>query len=232
METRYRVSLSAFALALGFLAATPATAQTIQSTFDSGLDGWTAFGITTSWQSTGGNPGGFIRGDDEPFTSYLLAPAAFLGDLSAFNGGQLSFDHIVLDTQGNPIEGLGGTVEIFSGIQSASADLLTPSLTWQTGSVSLTAAAWSVSQATWTSILSNVTEIRVVIDSTFGDNSDGFDNFTIVAPEPPPAVPVLGPAAGSILTLLILASGIIVTRQEKTTATCCPPSRIWTPPTS
>ena len=179
------VSQLAFALTLNLLIVRPATGLTIQSTFDSGLEGWTAVLITTTWQTTGGNPGGFLRGVDQPFTSYLLAPAAFLGDLSAFNGGYMSFDHIALDTAGESIAGLGGTVEIYSGSQVASADLLTPMTSWQTGSAPLTATAWGVSQATWTSLLSNVTEIRVIVDSTLsGGNADGFDNFTIVTPEP------------------------------------------------
>jgi hypothetical protein len=173
----------------------PATGLTIQSTFESGLDGWTAVLISTTWQSTGGNPGGFLRGVDQPLTSYLRAPAAFLGDLSAFNGGYLSFDHIALDTGGEPIAGLGGTVEIYSGSQVASADLLTPVTSWQTGSAPLTATAWGVSPATWTSLLSNVTEIRVIVDSTqSGGNVDGFDNFTMVTPEPG--------------TVLLLAAGV------------------------
>jgi hypothetical protein len=187
-----RTSSSAFAIALAFafgiVASRPAAGLTIQSTFDSGLEGWTAFAIGTSWQSSGGNPGGYLRGDDQPNASYLIAPAAFLGNLSAFDGGQLSFDHIAIDLDNMPIAGAGGEVTIFSGAQSATADLLTPLLTWQTGSVPLTAAAWGVSQATWTGILANVTGIHVVIDSTVGVGTDGFDNFTMVTPEPATAL--------------------------------------------
>lgn len=185
-----RISVLAFGLAFvfGIGVSRPAAALTIQSSFDAGLEGWTALGIGLSWQSTGGNPGGYIRGDDLANASYLIAPAAFLGDLSAFDGGQMSFDHIAIDLDGMPIAGSGGEVTIFSGAQSATADLLTPSLTWQTGSVPLTASAWGVSQAEWTSILANVTGIQIVIDSTLAVGADGFDDFTIVTPEPTTAL--------------------------------------------
>jgi hypothetical protein len=178
----------AFALTLGIGAARPADALTIASGFDAGLEGWTAAAIALSWQPAGGNPGGYLRGDDLANTSYLIAPAAFLGDLSAFDGGWMAFDHIAIDLDGFPTAGAGGEVTIFSGAQSATADLLTPSTSWQTGTLSLTAAAWGVDQASWSAILANVTAIHVVIDSTFGVGTDGFDNFTIVTPEPATAL--------------------------------------------
>jgi hypothetical protein len=100
----------------------------------------------------------------------------------------MAFDHIAIDLDGFPISGHGGEVTIFSGAQSATADLLTPSTSWQTGSVPLTAAAWGVSQSSWSGILGNVTAIHVVIDSTTGVGTDGFDNFSIVTPEPATAL--------------------------------------------
>ena len=196
--SRTRASTFAIALAFAFGIGASRPAVALQTSFDSGLDGWTAFGIAISWQSSGGNPGGYLRGDDLADASYLIAPAAFLGNLSAFDGGQMSFDHIAIDLDGFPIAGAGGEVTIFSGAQSATADLLTPSLSWQTGSVPLTAAAWGVSQATWTGILANVTAIYIVIDSTFGVGTDGFDNFTIV-PEPATALLLGGGIAGVAL---------------------------------
>jgi hypothetical protein len=187
MLLRAAVAL-AFSFALGTGIARSATGLTIESGFDAGLEGWTAFGIAIAWQPAGGNPGGLIRGVDLAGESYLIAPAAFLGDLSSFDGGWIAFDQIAIDLDGFPISGGGGEVTLFSGALSATADLLTPSLTWVTGSVALTAAAWNVDQATWSSILSNVTQIRVVIDSTFGVGTDGFDNFTIATPEPATAL--------------------------------------------
>jgi len=188
------------AFAVGIGASTPAAGLTIQSSFDSGLEGWTASGITISWQPSGGNPGGYLRADDQANASYLIAPASYLGNLSAFDGGQLSFDQIAIDLDNMPIAGHGGEVTIFSGAQSATADLLTPVLTWQTGSVPLTAAAWGVSQATWTGILANVTGIHVVIDSTMGVGTDGFDNFTMVTPEPATALLLGAGIAGMALS--------------------------------
>ena len=91
-------------------------APIISSTFDGGLDGWTAVGfgdpsftfvppsvtlpiVDTSpdmeWSATGGNPGGFAKFVDainEP-SSLALAPSQFLGDLTDYIGGTLSFQH-------------------------------------------------------------------------------------------------------------------------------------------
>lgn len=128
-------------LACGLGAARPAPGLTIQSSFDAGLEGWTAAAVALSWQSAGGNPGGYLRGADQANTSYLIAPAAFRGDLSSFDGGTMAFDHIAIDLDDFPIAGAGGEVTIFSGAQSATAELLTPLQSWQTGTVLLTAAA-------------------------------------------------------------------------------------------
>jgi hypothetical protein len=64
--------------ALGFLAALPAKADLI-STFDSGAEGWNAIDrtgdYTSTWQSAGGNPGGYLLGSE---TDPLGGPAIFM----------------------------------------------------------------------------------------------------------------------------------------------------------
>src|SRR5438093_839403 len=74
-------------------------AATITSTFDTGSDGWTYNEGTFMFVSSGGNPGGHLELSDtgpgfEDFA--VFAPSKFLGDLSAFNRGMLSFDWVVL----------------------------------------------------------------------------------------------------------------------------------------
>lgn len=68
------------------------------STFDSGDDGWRlvstlGYNGPVSWLSTGGNPGGFIYGQDPDTGAFgFAAPAKFLGDKSAAYGTNLTFD--------------------------------------------------------------------------------------------------------------------------------------------
>lgn len=101
----------------GLLSLAPHPANAVSSTFDSGLDGWTAVGIDVSYQlfpfpaltgiaitdnaadmvhaGADGNPGGYAQLTDmiaEP-SSLASAPAAYLGDLTAYIGGTFSFDH-------------------------------------------------------------------------------------------------------------------------------------------
>jgi gliding motility-associated-like protein len=70
----------------------------IVSTFDTDRDGWTAIdsqtGANPTYQSTGGNSGGFIQVVDgvAGTATYYNAPAKFLGDRSASYGAFLRFD--------------------------------------------------------------------------------------------------------------------------------------------
>jgi len=61
-------------LAVG-LAASAADA-TVVSTFDSGLDGWAKAnsdsGSDVIWESTGGNPGGYLRYDEAGFPTLIV----------------------------------------------------------------------------------------------------------------------------------------------------------------
>lgn len=112
------LSFSLVACSLGALS--PAPAAAISSTFDTDLEGWEAWGLDYTatiippavtdlfltpnagdmvHESTGGNPDGYARLTDaiEEPSSFALAPSAFTGDLSAFAGGTLSFDHKIFD---------------------------------------------------------------------------------------------------------------------------------------
>jgi hypothetical protein len=65
------------------------------SYFSDGQEGWSAFGDgTLTYESTGGNGGGYLRMiDQEQDTSYFFdAPSKFLGDQSSAYGGILEFD--------------------------------------------------------------------------------------------------------------------------------------------
>jgi hypothetical protein len=110
---RRKHASAAIALSLLLFIAAPARAGLITSTFDTDADGWTSVTLkypnpgapppilgtfTPNWFPTGGTPGGFIYLNDPDGsnatgdTQYWKAPTKFLGNLSAFYGGNLSFD--------------------------------------------------------------------------------------------------------------------------------------------
>lgn len=66
------------------------------STFDTDAEGWTVLNDARSfgWSPSNGNPGGNIGAVDigSGETWYYVAPARFLGDMSAAIGGSLSYD--------------------------------------------------------------------------------------------------------------------------------------------
>lgn len=73
----------------------------VSSTFDVDNEGWRVTGRVDSdiprWTATDGHPGGAISASFKPSgggsrTGYFIAPAKFLGDMSAAYGGVLQFD--------------------------------------------------------------------------------------------------------------------------------------------
>ena len=173
-------------------------AAEIRSAFTASLEGWTAadtVGGTPTHVAAGGNPGGYVFLDNaENLWTYVVAPAAFLGDLSGFDGGTLSFD-------GDQLTGNGlyestnfnyGNVYLIGPTVTTVLDLAqgpVPVGPWVTYSASLDAATWGATPADWATLLSNVTEIRVYLEGTFGSETNGFDNFVIesavnTVPEP------------------------------------------------
>jgi len=187
-------TLSAIA-ALAALALNPGFAQTVRSDFNASAEGWTHTGAAAfQQQAAGGNPGGFLYIDPaELDVTFIYAPAKFLGNLLAFNGGSVSFDGNMLGIGGSPYSAPGfdyGHLRLSSGIASATLDLL-PSPgqpgqnQWTTYSAPLTAGAWGKSEAEWLALLGNVTEVRLSVEAMFGAEVQGIDNFTVTAvPEP------------------------------------------------
>lgn len=130
----------------------------ITSTFDTDADGWTGItspigsptwpigltGLALTFTSADGNPAGSVRiGDPNEDWTYFRAPAKFLGDLTAYAAGTLSFDSrtVVGGTQANEAEVvlMGGGLVL---THEARSDL--PG-TWASISVPLVASAWRVS---------------------------------------------------------------------------------------
>ena len=192
--------LHRFPTLLALLAPVPLAAQlTIQSSFDAGTDGWSHSGASVFKQeASGGNPGGFLYIDNsEGPVTWILAPSGFEGNLSAYDGGTISFDGKMLGTGGSPWGPSPqdyGNVYLYGGAGVASADLkpgvppsspgLPSTSQWEHYTLPLTASAFNTSPATWTAILANVTSLELSVEALFGAEIQGIDNVRIEAPIP------------------------------------------------
>jgi len=194
---RYSI-LSAFVLCF-LLMSVPAQA-TLQYTFDATSEGWsTVDGATfNGWQSTNGNPGGYIKGTDSVGgpTWYFASPS--LGNMSSYKGGTLSYDVNLLYKSGSYFD--NSEVIIKSGSTTMSWNPATahqPAVNaWTTYSVDLTSANFGVSEATFNSIMSNVTTIWIRGEYISGGDSEGLDNVKVTSAVPLP------------LPILLLGSGL------------------------
>jgi hypothetical protein len=201
------------------LALGSAGATVILSDFTTNVDGWTLVtrGIIT-YRATGGNLGGYLDVQDTgsaSYDDYIYAPAKFLVDLTAFNGGTLSFDAKWLDLAGGTLNNNSfGTIRL-GGATGVSRDLAViglPGATWAPYSINLTAAAWGLTEAQWTTLLANVTEIRICLDATVLANEHiGFDNFQLYHDDQPSEEPLPDPQA-----LWLMVAGLaLVTWQTR-----------------
>jgi len=182
-------------LAVG-LAASAADA-TVVSTFDSGLDGWAKAnsdsGSDVIWESTGGNPGGYLRYDEagSGILDFVAAPAKFLGDKASYYGGTLSFD-IRTDTLSNPTN-VDAQVMLIGNGRTLRFALPDPSPVniWHHRSIDLTeTAGWiddgtdaAPSQSDMIAVLGDLTSLQLLTDYRNGDENPSYDNVMLV-PEP------------------------------------------------
>lgn len=192
MKTRHLIAASL--LALGAAAAD----ANISSSFGSRLEGWTGAGGTVSYVASGGNGGGYLSQTDTLNTwMSVSAPAAFLGNLSAYLGGVLSFDvknisNHASDLQSGP---WFGAVTITGAAGSASRNVAGtgPGLPladglWHTYSAMLSPALWSGNLA---AALANTTAITLTLEFNSAIiETAGLDNFQI-SPVPEPASALL-----------------------------------------
>jgi hypothetical protein len=194
-----RISLWATSMVLAFgLHAQPVSAMTITNSFDADAQGWAGNPGQGSlaWVAAGGNPGGHIQISDigvttnNGFGSGALAGPDFLGDLTAFDGGTLSFDMATFAGGGATFESFGN-LQIQGGGLVATTDVAAsaPAGGWQNYSTSFDATSWGVSTADWLTILSDVALFGFPTDAFDGADTIGVDNVALstINPVPVPA---------------------------------------------
>ncbi len=146
--------------------------------FETGLDGWTVISDgTCSWQASAGNPGGWMRVDDNATGGHIWAkaPAKFQGDwrnyVSVTADVRMVFG-TATETFEFRISGPGGGAEYKTG--------LIPTDSWQTFSAPLGPEHWSITSGSWDAIIQNVSQLLVEAEFLTGDEACGFDNVHLM----------------------------------------------------
>jgi len=163
------------------------------ASFDADAEGWTTTnGGAQVWMPTGGNGGGWLQVTDVTNDDFLLnAPAAWLGNWSAYAGGTLSFDAKNVNGEA-PDWAPFGEVTFTSGASTFAFDLVAANNPpadgqWHHFTVSLS----SVPAA----MLANVTGLTIKGEFHAGVTEVvGLDNIQVTAavPEPTEAALMLG----------------------------------------
>ena len=156
------------------------------STFNYDDEGWhPGNDVTLSWQSSGGNPGGFLQGDDwgDGRVWYYVSPVSWTGNWSPYIGYTLSFDLKIID-RGTPTVYDYATVRIYGSdgdVMDWYAD--DPGNSWTHYELVLNASTFGESESYFEGIMSDVTElwIRGEYGGTF--DIEGLDNV-VVTPIP------------------------------------------------
>jgi len=177
------------------------------SRFNHGDEGWTATGAQITYESSGGNPGGYLNIEDTGGDTFIVtAPSKFYGNLSKFDGGFISYDVIsIVPTL--PLTSVGsgfGRIAILGGGSNATFDYapnppIPSNQSWTEYIAPMNAAAWNTTQENWEKILSNVTLMYIILEPN-NWSTVGFDNFEIkhhYQPVPEPS------------TLFLLTTGLL-----------------------
>lgn len=186
-----RAGLDTFGL---YIERPPVTWPGLSSTFDSDMENWRKYeGVTLGWESTGGNPGGFLRGyNDGSGVWHYVSPESWNGDWTGYRS--IRFDHVIL--QGND----SGWTDPSFYIVGANDQTLGwygggSSNAWIRFAANLSPELFGVDQATYDAVMERVVEVRIRGEYVSGSEQEGLDNvYLSTTPIAGPGLPTLAAA--------------------------------------
>lgn len=157
------------------------TIPLLQDSFDTGLSDW-SLGFAVSYQSTGGNTGGYLKFDDPGMAggAFVYASNQYLGDWSVYdNSANIEFDHAIFSASPPfiplriTLTGPGG-VAMWTGQQPIGAS------NWSRVSVPIASTMFEMQSGTWQDLLAGISSLSIKISAS-STNIDitGLDNFAI-----------------------------------------------------
>lgn len=194
----------------------------LTATFDTGDQGWTGSDpvdqdwgtsvsgvpissfVTAGWQSSGGNPGGYLMGAEVHSvggTGYFMAPSSWNGSWSQYVGGTLKYDINII--QGSSYFN-DPDVIIYNGPNSVSwrSNLGSAWSGWETFTVPLTATTFGTTTANFDSVMSDVTGLWIRGEYIDGPEAEGLDNVIVSSPVPiPGALLLFGPGLAGLAAI-------------------------------
>ena len=216
--SRSPLSVSRIVLAgiVGFACTAAMAGEIASSTFDTDDEDWRlvstlGYDGPVDYSATGGNPGGFIYGQDPDTGAFGFgAPSDFLGPISAAYGHELTFDVASYQTPDVSTSWVGmrgvNDLELISYYNAPTSAY--PA--WHSRSVSMVETAWvrvsdgqPPTYAQFMSVLNDLDGLVILAEFVEGLETDisGLDNVVLV-PEPTTA-------------LLLVAGGLLAARRQR-----------------
>lgn len=135
---------------------------------------------------TGGNPGGWLQLQDvQAGRMAVVFPKTWIGDLSGFLGGVISFDARTVDAQAGAPHKDFGLIEITGAGRTVSADAagpgqVVPGSEWRRYQLRLSHETFRVQPRQWAEILSDVQRVLIRVEG-FSNASEvmGLDNVSL-----------------------------------------------------
>jgi hypothetical protein len=176
-------------------------------------------GTNLTWQSAGGNPGGYINAVDQSLGPMWLfsAPSGYTGNQSAAFGGTLSYSLRVSGNNGWNVSG-GDVFLVGNGQRLAAASGPPPTTSWQDYSVELsTSGDWrfdTLNGAAATNqeiqqVLQNLTALEIRGEYYAGGDNADLDSVLLESAAPATPVPAIGPVGLTLLALILIGFGIV-----------------------
>lgn len=148
--------------------------------FETGIEGWrrSSNGVSMSWQSSGGNPGGYLKGADDGSDVWGFAsPEAWCGDWRFYQ--TLAFDYRIVS--GSYSFGAPEFVMIHgSNGQTLRAGIPNPGNAWATYQVPLTAASFNTDAATFDAVMKDVVQVILYAETVSGYDEEAIDNVRLL----------------------------------------------------